>query len=237
MKDAFSQLKQHYFTSSSRRNNLNLPDVIVKQNEIKPYEKITTELDELVKQEDPLLLRINKKPINYFAEYYSDKTLSQSIKIKLVDYLIEKNYINQKRFWSLKTTPYVYTKTPNYSYYFSKYHFFSKKIIGLAFLFNCYVIGYTLSRIKYDAVFRRFGYSKFPTFMNDLQNFNILLENIDDYIEDYFPRDMDETELHYIWYKKYIDMKMKRNIENNLKKVDFLDKDIVEIDNMLKNMR
>jgi hypothetical protein len=241
MKDALFQLKSYYFPNKKpiKENQLNLPSIISKKQELKIYEKIDKQ-EILKKQEDPLVVRIKKKSElnnnNYIEEYFNNMSLIKKFSIKSKNFLVKNKFISEKRLWSLKRTNSVFYQTPNFADHINKHYFFSKRITVFMIVLLSYTTGYLYSRCTHDVYFRRYGYSFFPTIMTYVDNIDYKLIKFDESLESYFPRDFSEKEYEYLIYNKIMYYYTRRRFDSKLKKIQFIDKDILEIDSMLLNM-
>lgn len=240
MKDALFQLKNYYFPNKggAKETQLNLPSILSRKSEISSY-KPADKVKNMKKPEDPLIVRIKKNNdlnINLIDEYFNNTSFLQKLNISFNNFLIKNKLVSEKRFWSLKRINSKFYSTPNYADHFNKHFFFSKRTTLLMLVLLSYTIGYIFSRSTNDVYFRRYGYSFFPTIMTYVDNVDYKLTQLDSFLEYYFPREFTEREYEYLIYNKLMYWNTRRKFDSKLKKIDFIDKDILEIDLILQKM-
>ena len=237
LKEAFKQIKFHYFPKSfinKTESNINLPAFIKEKNQIIPKNKIDNYIEEQLKKlDDPLLTRINPQELNYINEY--QKTLNKNR--RLAHFLIKIGVYTEKDYWSLKSLPETYYLEPNYGSYFHEKHYFSRKIIFLFTILTFYFVGYVYNRLRYDFYFRKFAFAFFPTFVVKVSYLDEGLVSLEKFVDKYMPKELSDKELKFITYKLLNDWRIQKKFQRNLKKIDLNDREMLELDLLLKKMR
>lgn len=238
MKGLFDKLKSSI--GLKRNSNINLPEIIKTRNELKVRESdIIDPIDKILKKEDPLKLRISIEKYDYLNEYYNnltikDKTINSFNRFLLFIGFKSQKYhnMNLERIKDpyFMTPAYGQTADPSNSYLLNNY--FYMITIGI-----CSILGYCWARLRYDIYFRRMAYSHFPLLMIYFEKFDSYFKKADETLDYYFPKDMNENEFQYLLYKYIVDYKEKRKVLKRISKYDYINKDIIELDKLLNQIK
>ena len=211
--------------------NSSLPDLIRKldKNEITSYKDLSFHEK---KFKDPLYMRISVEELDYPKEYYEEIPLYQKYISLPITRKFSKYFIN-KRFEKIIYRPNVSLRKP---YFAQKAKIYKMSNFSKFFwvVFLGYLIGYTWAKLKYDIMFRRYMYCYCFSSMMLFEYIDYQIGFIKDVLDKYIPLDMSGDELEYILYKKIRGYYTKRKLETRFEEVVKTDKEIVEVDNLIK---
>jgi hypothetical protein len=229
MNKLYSKLfkKQQYKTTN------NLPDLIRKlnKNELMNYERIDAEKE---KENDPLYLRVNIEKIDYISEYNNELTFRKQIYLKYKYYLSKIS--NKHRFDKSIHRLDPETREPLYERWnYEDMGFGKSSLIILAILLG-YGVGYLYARFRYDVYYRRIMYIYYTTYMLMFEALDYHVTQFNNLLNYYFPIDMTDTEYEFIVYKKIKTYLQKRKMEKKIDLVMNTDKEIFELDKVMKKI-
>ena len=232
MKKVYKMLKEDLFGFKSSQSDLNIPAILKEKSN-----QLSTKLinNNMVNNNynDPLLIRINQRRIQYM-EYYYKRSFYEILIIRLNNVLCYLKITKPKLllYRKLQNDQMI----PHYSQIGNKKHFFTKGNVAFMLIVLFYLAGYIYCRCLHDNYIKRHLYSKYHNFNNLVLSFNKILEKIDSKIEEYFPREYTSDKYRFLIHKYYNDWKTKREIKYKMKKLSYLNQDIMEFDSLIKKL-
>lgn len=218
----------------------NLPQLINKINkdEISPYVPSIPASEG--RKKDPLYMRIDIENIDYIKEYRNELSIKQKyITIPLRKCLLRFPIISNL-FPNIRFEKEIYRPNPelreiHFGDVPKKYKFSVISIYVVTIIF-AYIVGYFWSKLKYDISTRRFMYSFLFSFMMAFEYIDYHAENLMEYINTVFPKEMSDKELEYILYKKITSFLVKRRMNKNIEEILKTDPELFEIERLLKRI-
>jgi hypothetical protein len=221
----FVKKQQHKVTD-------NLPDLIrkINKNELMHYERVENDKE---KEEDPLYIRINIDKLDYITEYNNELTVRKRIYLRY-KYFLARMFDKYRYEKSIKRDN-IEIRQPLYE------RFEDQGFSRLAFLayviFMGYVIGYFYAKFRYDVYIRRYMYIRYTSFILAFEAFDYKVNKFLKVLDYYFPLEMSDTEYEFIVYKKIKSYLQKRKLKKQLDLVMNTDKEVFELDNLMKKIK
>lgn len=221
-------------SAKNQKNQLNLPDLIKqnKQSQLKPYSPI---IEELKEQKDPLMKRINIDQYDYIYEVNSN--LTARAKLKIYSKFIAAKLLPSKFRYSKilsRNNPHLhkiaFDDLPDY-------YFFPKASIIIFIALFTYFTAYWWARLRSDTYVQRYAWTHYPSAM-------IIFEVIDHSLISFIkawdtliPKDFSDKEATYLMYSSIHNHFRKRRANQQINNILETDKELLEIDELLKKAK
>lgn len=215
-----------------------LPDIIKVKNDLMINKELVDDLyeNQILKNEDLRKNKIKIKNYDFFYEYEKRQTFNKTT-LKVFSKLFFKIF-SQRNKYSTKRLQDKYFMNPNFgeienpkNSYIMNFHFY------IYILIISFSIGYLWAKFRYDIYLRKLCYNQYPKVIINFEKFDSYLRYIDNILNYYYPKNFTEEEYKYLLHKYIFDFKERSKLNREIKKYEFIDDDVIKMDNILNKIK